>query len=119
MNTIIFRFLIVIVIVVHITFVSIGNPSQFIGEPPIYILPWYLWSSIYLILLVSLIGLFLKFKFSRHIFFGTVVICMGIVAMQGGIVLSALENVLLQVGSGLYGGIIAMAYFGNIKWRKA
>jgi len=38
--------------------------------------------------------------------------------MQGGIILSALENVLLQIGSGLYGGIIAMAYFGNIQWRK-
>ncbi len=118
MNVIVFRTLIVFVVILHIAFVSIGNAMQYDIEPPIFILPSYLWYAVYIPLLISLIGMFFMFKTARLFFLVAVILGLGIVATQGGVVLGAFENVLVQLGSGLYGGIIAMAYFGNLKWRE-
>ena len=118
MNVIVFRTLIVFVVLVHVAFVSIGSAMQYGVEPPVFILPSYLWYAVYILLLVSLIGMFFMFKITRLSFLVAVILGLGIVATQGGVVQSAFENVLVQLGSGLYGGIIAMAYFGNLEWRE-
>jgi len=119
MNITLFRSLIVLVFLTHVIFVIIESPSAYYADDAIYLLPLNIWLIIYLILAASLVGLFLLYKSFRFVFLMSVIVCIGIVSTQGSILFSALQNVLMQVGCGLYGGIITMSYFSDIKWRES
>jgi hypothetical protein len=118
MNVRIFRILIILTICVHIAFSLQASPEVCCLDKPIFLLPLGLWLAIYAVLFISLCGLLLLVKFFRLVFVITVGVCLCIVALQGGVAFSALQNILVQIASGLYGAILIMAYFNKIEWRN-
>jgi len=101
-------------LLLHILFIF-SEPLNTIQEmEPIYLIPYPIWMSIYIILFISAISMMFLIKIFRLVFLIFTIAGLLIVITQGSITLSPFQNFLLQFTCSLYGVIIYIAFFTNI-----
>ena len=113
-NIIFFRFIIILMLILHILFMTTDQLNIIQEIKPIYLLPYSIWLSLYIILFISAIAMIFLINIFKHIFLLFTFLALLIVATQGSVILTPYQNLLLQFTSSLYGVIIYMSYFTNI-----
>ncbi len=116
MNKITYRILIISVVALNLFFVF-GSPSSiYVANDGIYYFSNVVRSIAYGTMFISMVGLFFFINFFRYVFLGALIFCLLIVFLDGSVKLTNIQNIILQVGSAVYGSIIAIAFLGDFNW---